>query len=146
MISCAMTALLLVISCKSSDTKEKVEDNSVTIRIRSMSNLKIQNSQATIVLYGYDTSATDSKASVIARKTVSITKIPLDITMEIPKKPESMITPAPVTASYYLDIFCDSNENTLRDTGDLILDNEKGFPTVAIDKDETQVFFIKAIK
>lgn len=146
MLGCVFTALIFVISCKSSKTKENVVDNSVTIRIRSMNNIKIQNSQASLVLYGYDTSMAGAKASVIALKTISITKIPMDVVMEIPKKPESMIRPKPINASYYLDIYCDGNENGLKDTGDLIIDGDKGLPTVAIDIDDPQVFFIKAIQ
>lgn len=137
-----MTALILVVSCKSADTK----GNSVTVRIRSMTDIKIQNPTAVVTLYGYDESMADGKASVISQKTVSLTKIPLDVTMELPKKPAAMIHPKPMNASYYLDFYCDANENNTNDKGDLSLDGEKGFPTVDINSDKAQIFFIKAMK
>ncbi|QIE60525.1 hypothetical protein G5B37_13405 [Rasiella rasia] len=133
-------------SCKSSDTKDKeIVDNSVTIRLRSLTDIKLQNPTAVVTLYGYDEAMADTKASVVARKTVSLTAVPLDVVMAIPKKPESMINPKPLKASYYLAFYCDANKNNIEDEGDLILDSSKGLNTVILDSKDTQVYFLKSM-
>ena len=142
---CSIVVLLIVAgSCKSSAKKVEA-DNTVTIRLRSLTDIKIQSPSTIITLYGYDTSIADTKASVVAKKTVLVTEVPLDITIAIPKKPESMITPTPVAAAYYLDLYCDANKNNIRDTGDLIIDNSKGLPAVDVTNKEAQVFFLRQL-
>jgi hypothetical protein len=142
-ISCATTLLLGAVSCKSSDTKS---DNSITLKIRSLTNLKIQSPEVVITLYGYDTTLEDGAATIISQKSVALTKIPLDVEMGIPKNTASLITPKPVIPGYYLEIYGDANKNNLRDKGDLTLDAENGFSTVVLDSPTPQVFFVKPIQ
>ncbi len=115
----------------------------MTLKFDSHKPLNMKNAKAMVTIYGYDASLADVPATVIAEKQVDISNIPFSVTLDLPKKPESLIVPKITKSSnvkYYL-----SFKTHQKSTVNIQLDQEAQEPNLDLSNlTKTQIFYLKA--
>lgn len=87
----------------------------LTLTFDSHKQFNLQNSKATIIIFGFDASLADVAASVIAQKEVDVLSIPFSVKIDVPHNPESCIVPRVTSSSevkYYLSFESRQKDNT----------------------------------
>lgn len=145
-IAYILVSMLFLYSCKTTK-KTPIDTNTITLEIKSNSDLKINNATATIIIYGYDKLLADVSATIIVKKEIALSKIPASVTLKIPNNPENVISPkitSKENAMYYVSFYCDANTNNKEDKGDLVIDFNKKFPSILLDSDKKQPIYVRA--
>ncbi len=142
LISLLFLATLFYGSCKSSKTEASGADKTVSVRIRSLENLKIQNPEATLTIYELGANSASNANGVIATKTVQITKFPLDVVFDLSDNTPKLSK----DGFYYITLSGDANGNGMEDRGDLKFKvNEAGITPLDMNSTAQQVLFIETI-
>lgn len=121
-------------------------NDSILLQFDSKQQLNMKKTNATITVYGFDTSLADVPATVIAQKKISFSDIPFTVKINLPPNPENLIVPKisdKTNAKYYLSFDCDVNKNGAQDAKDIYLDYDVKKSDLDIASPQMQTFYIK---